>query len=433
MRIHLKADGQIQTILFDQQCLTISAPAPVLSDYVALVDKRATKMFSCQSGTSTAAPQVAGLVALIKSFKPDASYNEVLKLLLDNSDSFFNLITDPNPETRGMRIKKINVRKTIEALTRDLDNYGPSEIQRRCKWVESELGSTLADAYGSQVVIQNDSIMLYDLQTSQSQSIPSMTEKCKGPHVSLPAIWDKEILFECQKRSDGNTKIFKYTIGDSDIQEMAARITYRPLMNYWNGFVSYLGIPPSLIYYHGFSDSPSLPISIPTLPNLINEIRNVFGSMTLISQYDPFFNYGGLIIYDSANNGFRSMPNLKYKSNSLISSPHNNQAVIFDKDNFEFYLANLSDLTSRKITNLPPEHIYAQFQLPIQFFDGKLASLSPENRIYVWDVNTGARISILRLPPNTINPRYVLKGGKLTVQVTVPERSTNVIYSCDIK
>jgi thermitase len=74
------------------------------------------------SGTSFSTPQVAGLVALIKSIKPDASYEEVLQLVRDNADDVL-LDADPNPLVNGQTWKRINVERTVKAL---IPSQGPA-------------------------------------------------------------------------------------------------------------------------------------------------------------------------------------------------------------------------------------------------------------------------------------------------------------------
>jgi len=70
------------------------------------------------SGTSFAAPQVAGLVALIRSINHDLNYLEISQLLRDNADDVI-LDDDPNPLVQGQIWKRINVDRTIQTLLRE--------------------------------------------------------------------------------------------------------------------------------------------------------------------------------------------------------------------------------------------------------------------------------------------------------------------------
>lgn len=103
----------------DQKCLTVAAP----SQNILIFDKNGNPGVFKSSisskitddGTSYGAPMVSGLVAIIKSIKPDATYDQVVSYLRDNADDI-TLSNDPVPQMKGQIWKRINVKKTVQAL-----------------------------------------------------------------------------------------------------------------------------------------------------------------------------------------------------------------------------------------------------------------------------------------------------------------------------
>lgn len=93
------------------ECLEVCAPG----DNILVISENNEYILS--QGTSYSAPMVTGLVALIKSMKPDATYDEIVKILRDNSDDIV-LDNDPVDEMQGKVWKRINVKKTIEYMTK---------------------------------------------------------------------------------------------------------------------------------------------------------------------------------------------------------------------------------------------------------------------------------------------------------------------------
>ena len=120
-------------------CLEIAAPA---QDVLAF-DQNAGPRLSW--GTSFSAPQVAGLAALIKSVKPNATFDEVVALLRDNADDI-TLGNDPNPQVQGQTWKRINVEKTINALLGSINSSDAGIAATDAGIISSDAGTESSDA-----------------------------------------------------------------------------------------------------------------------------------------------------------------------------------------------------------------------------------------------------------------------------------------------
>lgn len=97
------------------KCIDIVAPG--VGIFSTLLKDDAQAKFTREyggywSGTSVSAPQVAGVVALVKSLKPNLNLTEIASLLLDNADSLDQL----NPLYAGkLGSGKLNAGKTVAA------------------------------------------------------------------------------------------------------------------------------------------------------------------------------------------------------------------------------------------------------------------------------------------------------------------------------
>lgn len=109
---NVEARAQFSNFPVFGHCMTISAPGKD----VLVFDRQGNPHLS--SGTSFASPMVAGLVALIKSIKPDISEADLVKLIQDNADEV-DLGDDPIESLKGKTWKRINVKRTVEALLQD--------------------------------------------------------------------------------------------------------------------------------------------------------------------------------------------------------------------------------------------------------------------------------------------------------------------------
>ncbi len=107
----------------DTNCMEICAPGEDILVFNSF------GVASLQAGTSLASPMVAGLVALIKSIKPDMPVDEVKDTLRMNADDI-DLSDDPVTALNSTTWKRINVGKTIQyVLQTDPGNQTISCIQ----------------------------------------------------------------------------------------------------------------------------------------------------------------------------------------------------------------------------------------------------------------------------------------------------------------
>jgi subtilisin family serine protease len=109
-------DSEASNYSTNQDCLTIAAPGRGILTFDGTGIMPAT-------GTSFAAPQVSGLVALIKAINPEATFDEAVALIRDNGDLII-LDDDPNPLVQDHVWKRINIRKTMEQMIAQ-PNSGP--------------------------------------------------------------------------------------------------------------------------------------------------------------------------------------------------------------------------------------------------------------------------------------------------------------------
>ncbi|MFA5091719.1 MAG: S8/S53 family peptidase [Candidatus Paceibacterota bacterium] len=142
-------------------CLEISAPAQKLLAF----NPAGQEIY--YHGTSFAAPQVSGLVALIRSIRPEAGFDEVVRLLRDNADDV-PLTGDPISEVAGQVWKRINVEKTVRAI-----------LPPSCKTVANVLGSTASLGYGRISFRGEEGLMyMYDIA---SEDISETDASCPVP------------------------------------------------------------------------------------------------------------------------------------------------------------------------------------------------------------------------------------------------------------
>jgi subtilisin family serine protease len=143
-------------------CLEITAPAQDLLVFDLNDDP------SLSSGTSFAAPQVSGLVALIRSIIPDASFEEIVSLLRSNANDV-DLSDDPNPEVRAQTWKSVNVNTTIRALM-------GSQIPSACRNFGYLSDYSLGELEFAFKETSGDKYQILDLQTNETREDPENCE-----------------------------------------------------------------------------------------------------------------------------------------------------------------------------------------------------------------------------------------------------------------
>jgi len=131
-------------------------------------------------GTSLASPQVAGLVALIRSINPELTYPEIVQLLRDNADDV-PLDDDPNPLVRGQIWKRINVLNTVQALIHEEEPPDPPTYI--CDViVEESPATTLTDFDGDYFIAYNSTSVMYlgNTQTGEMREMVELTRPLSG-------------------------------------------------------------------------------------------------------------------------------------------------------------------------------------------------------------------------------------------------------------
>lgn len=103
--------------------------------------------YGIKDGTSMAAPHVAGLAALVWGYKPNLSYDQVKRYILDNGDSLSGL------EGRTVTGKRINAYKTLKAL----GGVQPPQEKKRYLFCEPSVKTCLGtgNLYASSLECQN--------------------------------------------------------------------------------------------------------------------------------------------------------------------------------------------------------------------------------------------------------------------------------------
>lgn len=110
--------------------VTVAAPGEDILSTVA-----GPRHYASGSGTSNAAPHVAGLLSLLLSLAPDLSFEEVRTLLRENST---DLGTAERDEVFGFGL--IDIGATVEALASwiDTDGDGTNDLEDNCRLIENE-------------------------------------------------------------------------------------------------------------------------------------------------------------------------------------------------------------------------------------------------------------------------------------------------------
>jgi len=337
----------------NSKCLTISAPS---SNILVYQDGKP----SWTEGTSFAAAQVSGLVALIKSVKPDATLDEVVALLGGNNANFIVLDDDPDPSATGRILKRINVENTLRAIlpvksglvcnTIASGVLAMRELAGRIAYSTPDGAQYIFDsstatttkvenrctAYGvlvgnggmicaSEGAISANSVTSLETVTGKSYPPPSiLKDKCSANTTAnggSAMLWDETFVFNCL---DTQVSLYVSNLASGEMTLVAGMPTAGSFSLYGNGLaytdkndgkMKLYDISTSQTYDTGYGSYYPM---ISGTHILFSNIKPATEALTLIDMSEPTQPKATEIAVVSNNPGFYS-PNLYTISGNLVA------------------------------------------------------------------------------------------------------------------